>query len=85
MSSSLYFRVLPADKPPLSCAIQKLLGRRFWGHDGSLSGDPVQLSSSDLAYLRGLADAGDKVVSADAKRLIDAIEKHDEVELYWLT
>lgn len=84
MSSSLHFRVLPADKPALSDAIKRLLARKYWHHDGSISGDPVQLSTQDIEYLGGLADAGDKEVSADAKKLIDAITKHDEVELYWL-
>lgn len=42
-------------------------------------GEPVDavLNSEDIPYLKGLADAGVK----DADKLIEAIEKHDELRV----
>lgn len=46
---------------------------------GGVTGERTIFGSENLAYLRGLADAGIE----GAQALIDAIDKHEEVEL-WL-
>lgn len=73
MSATLYWR---PRRPLESKSLDDQL--RFILNLDGVSG-PVPFGRSNLDYLRGLADAEVK----DAQTLIDAIEKHDDVEL-WL-
>ncbi len=78
MSTSAYFRLVrPREGESLGTEIKIILARRYLDHDGSLSGDFI-LDVSDLGYLSGLLDGGIK----DAKKLIDAINNSEEVEVY---
>lgn len=79
MSTNAYWRpVVPKKGNDLSDDIKRKIARRYMDHDGSLSGS-VRLDSAALGWLEGLRDGGVK----DAGKLIDAIEKHHEIEV-WL-
>lgn len=82
MSSSMYWRPAPKERPParpLSDDLKYRLARRLWDHDGSVGGDEVELGKEDLPYLEGLADGG--VDGADD--LVAAIHDHGRV-LVWI-
>jgi hypothetical protein len=82
VSSSLYWRPAPTDRPAprdLPEGLKKALANRFWGHDGSLFGDEIELDERAVPYLDGLSDgrvdgAGD---------LIAAIRAHGKI-LLWI-
>lgn len=83
MSSNLYWRPVPV--PPregdLPFALKKVLARKLWDHDGSLSSDPAELDRDDPAlvgYLQGLRDAA--VEGADV--LLAAVQEHGRVEVW---
>jgi len=61
----------------LSDDLKRILARKYWDHDGSLSNGPIRMYDTHLNYLRGLRDAGVK----DAQKLIDGIEKFDLIEV----
>lgn len=84
MSTSLYWRPVPVDPSGTSLpyGLKKAVARRFWDHDGSLYGDPAELTADDLPYLEGVRDGGGEEVAAGAQQLIDAIEKHGRVEIF---
>jgi hypothetical protein len=81
MSSDLYWRPAPeppADPPTLPEGLKKIIAQRFWGHDGSLNGQPVMVDRSSIDYFSGLADAD----VDGAQDVIDAILKHGRIELW---
>ena len=81
MSSSPYWRPVP-ESPlgnPLPNQIKYVLAPKYQNHDGSLSGETL-LDRSDLPYLEGLRDAGSGEIAKAAEELIEAIEKHEEIE-----
>jgi len=74
MSSSLYYRrVVPVKGICLSSDLKFILKKIY-----DLENGPTTLNSMALDYLHGLNDAG----IVDAEKLIAAIEKYDEVEIY---
>lgn len=82
MSSSLYWRPAPKGVPEprdLPEQLKKALANRFWGHDGSLLGEEVELDERIVPYLDGLSDG--RVDGADD--LIAAIRAHGEI-LLWI-
>lgn len=82
MSTNLYWRPVPKDYPGHNLdQLKFILGPRFWDHDGSLPGDPIELDEEYIGYLRGLVDAGSETVATEAQELIDAIKKYGVVEL----
>jgi hypothetical protein len=81
MSSSMYWRPVPKDLPRpelLSYDLKHRLARRFWDHDGSLNGEPIEFDATQIPYLEGLADGGVE----DAQELIDAIREHGSVHVW---
>lgn len=85
MSSSLYWRPAPKEEPPahdLPFGLKKAISQRFWGHDGSLYGDKVEMGASVIPYLEGLADGGTEEIADGARELIAAIRKHGTVEVW---
>jgi len=78
MSSKLYWRPRSTSSMLLSDDLKKILARKFWDHDGSLSNGPMRMNNSHLEYLCGLRDAGVE----DAQKLIDGIEKFDLIEVW---
>lgn len=81
MSSSLYWRAAPKALPPkhdLPSELKYAIARRFWGHDGSLYGDEIEMDKSSIGYLEGLVDGG----VDGAQELIDAIRKETVVQLW---
>lgn len=82
MSSTLHWRpVVPVNSGALPFAVKKAISPKYWGHDGSLAGEPRILMCDDILYLEGLRDAG----IAEVQQLIDIIMAHGVVELFWLT
>ena len=78
MSTTLYWRPVPKEHPPLedlSSVLKYMLARRYWGHDGSLYGEEVEIGKEEIPYLQGLNDCGVE----DADRLIAAIHDHGRV------
>ncbi len=69
MGTNLYYRIISEGKD-LSDELKYKLQRAFVL--------PHRFDSSHVLYLRGLADCGVK----DARRLIELIDKHDEVEVF---
>lgn len=86
MSATMYWRPTPHDPrghvilPPL----HSLLARAWLGQDGTLGTGPYTVSAcapsstSNCAYLQGLVDAG----LDGAQELLDAIGKHDSVDIW---
>ena len=81
MSSSAYWR--PVIETPLGNLlpdeIKHVLARKYQDHDGSLSGKTI-LNHEHIPYLEGLRDAGNGKIANAAEDLIEAIEKHEEIE-----
>ena len=74
MSTNLYFRPVPKEIPPARDigALKRRLGKRLWGHDGTLHGDTLIVGKELLPYLEGLKDAGTGETAEDATKLIEA-------------
>lgn len=80
MSASMYWRPV-RPKPEgtyVDDRLRHVLARRLWNQDGSLSASPDVLDENMIPYLEGVRDAG---VPA-AQELIDAIKKHEVVEVW---
>lgn len=78
MSTNAYWRpVVPKKGYELGDDIKRKVARRYLDHDGSLTGSVV-LDIDALNWLEGLRDGGVK----DAEKLIGAIEKHGEIEVW---
>lgn len=58
--------------------LKKAISQRYFGNDGSVYGDPVQLDKKAVPYLEGLSDGG----VDGAEELIAAIRQHDVVEIW---
>jgi hypothetical protein len=84
VSFSLYWRPVPKEIPPardLPYELKRIVGQRWFGHDGTIRGECV-LTSRDIAYLEGIADANGGEASEGATELINAIREHDTVTLW---
>lgn len=73
MSTNLYWEPAHRNKksPKGDDALKFALRKRSNGHVN------MRMTQSDVPYLQGLVDAG----IAAAQELIDAIEKHDEINV----
>lgn len=82
MSSSAHWEIIPPSPKEryLSGGMKRALARRYFEHDGSLSGRCV-LNSGDIPYLTGLRDASnpDSDLYKDASTLIEEIVNRDEI------
>jgi hypothetical protein len=81
MSTNLYWYPAPPEPhgQSLSRGLKFRIARKYWGHDGSLGGDPRVLTAEDVPYLEGVRDGSDKETAQDAQVLIDghrAIREH---------
>jgi len=55
--------------------IKGCFGERYYGHDGSLSGDKLTIGTpEDLAWLQGLVSLSDKLDTSDKNDLAKMIE-----------
>lgn len=78
MGVNLYWRpvIKRIDKHrSLPDALKRILARRYFDQDGTLSTD--WLETQDMDYLQGVADAGVE----GAEELLKAIEKYGSVEI----
>ena len=78
-TSPSWLPIIPRESKSLPNAIKYPLARKYQDHDGSLSGTTI-LDETNIPYLEGLRDGGNKEVSKGAKILIEAIKKHDCIE-----
>ena len=79
MSTTAYWRpIVLKEGNSIDDDLKRKIARRYMDHDGSLSGS-VNMDRADLGWLEGLRDAGVK----DAEKLVEAIEKYYEIEV-WL-
>jgi hypothetical protein len=78
MSRIMYWRVpVPQTYDCLSFELKKAVARRYWDHEGLLSGNWIILQDDEIPYLQGIADAG----IPDVEKLIELIRKHKIVEI----
>ena len=71
MSSNLTWKPVHQDEQTLSDELKHALSKRH------RDGIDIRMGRTSIAYLRGLSDAGIK----DADKLIEAIERHEEIEV----
>jgi hypothetical protein len=74
MSATLYWEPIVCRGESLGDKLKFILRERY-----QLTEGVATLTSDDVGYLRGLADAG----ITDAAQLIEAIEKHGHIRI-WL-
>jgi hypothetical protein len=77
VSTNIYWRPINPDKQCLPKDLKYKIARKYWGHDGSLGGEPVIIDKTDYAYFEGLKDAGVE----GAEEIINAIDKYGEIEI----
>ena len=83
MSTNLYYRPVPKE-PKESCFAYQLkfhIAPKLWEHDGSLCSDWTTIGKEWIPFLEGLVSAGNEEVSGEAKKLIELLNKYDEVQL----
>lgn len=73
MSSNLYWRPFGYGEKALPDELKFVLQKSEYNHNGI---DTI-IRSHDLPYFRGLQDAGVK----GASKIVEALEKYDEVEI----
>lgn len=83
MSTSLYWRPSIPERNYLGKDLKFVIAPKYWGHDGSLGGDPYTFTADDVEYLSGIKDSADKEVAGEAEALIELIKKYGAVEV-WL-
>jgi hypothetical protein len=82
MSTDLFY--YPTPKPrqaTLSRALKYKIARKYWGHDGSIGGEPITLTMDDIPYLEGIRDASEHDAADAAAALIAAIEHWGNVDI----
>lgn len=79
MSTNLFWK--PAPVKPEGTSLPKTLkfaiSKKYWDHDGSLSGCPILIDRTDYSYFEGLRDAG----TEGASEILEAIDKYGEIEI----
>lgn len=80
MSTSLYWSQVPDIKEYNIHCLKYILAKKLGSYDGSMSEDLGVVDKKLIPYLEGIADTGGDV-GADAKKLIDAINKYEKVQL----
>lgn len=81
MSSSLYWRPIPKEPKDYNIGSLKYIFREGYFDGEEKSGT---LSTNDIPFVKGIkSGSSDKGVIKDCQRLIAAIEKHGEIEIYF--
>lgn len=78
MSSTLNWKPVETSKGYFENDLKRILGRYFFGGDGSVWHGSKVVNYDFIDYLKGLRDGGNK----DAGKLIKLIEKHGSIELF---
>lgn len=83
MSTNPYWRpIIPDQGHVLPKDVKYALSRKYFNHDGSLSGS-TSLTDSDIPFLEGvIAGTNNPDVKRGVKTLIDAIRQYDAVEFF---
>ena len=81
MSSSLYWLPPETKEKSLGRALKYRISKKLWGHDGSLSGDPVDMREIDWKeYLQGVYDeTSDEKLKEEIELVFSLWEKFDGV------
>ena len=84
MSSSLYWEpCIEQDNKSLCDPLKYIFARKYWDHDGSLGGHPIQLNDADVPYLNGVRDGtSNKDIKRDIETLLEAITEYRAVIIY---
>lgn len=77
-TSPHWIPVTPIKKHSLPKAIKYPLARKYFDHDGTLTGQII-LDIYNIAYLEGLRDSGKEGIKEGAQKLIDAIQKYRQI------
>jgi len=78
MSSTLNWKPLETSNGHFNDELKRILGKKYFGGDGSCWDGGVTVDDDCLEYLAGLRDGGNK----DAGKLMKVIAKHGPVELF---
>lgn len=83
MSSSLYWRPVKPIKRHggYGHPLKGIIAKKFYGHDGSLSGGDITLDETHIKWLEGVKDALYDCVD-DANELIDGIRQYGEIAIW---
>lgn len=81
MSSSLYWSVIPKPKEENINDLKYILAKKLWDNESGCSdGDYIVANKDLIPFLEGIEATG-SVESQHARKLINAINKHGEVNL----
>jgi len=88
MTSSLYITKTPKPAEVESFAfkhpLKGIIARRYYDHDGSLSGETITLTGDDLAWFTGLIDGfmGDGSDLNDLMKIKQLIENGETIDIW---
>ena len=85
MSTNLYWKPVFKNQACIGKQIKYHLAPKLWEHDGTLCSEWTLVGSELLPFLEGLASAGNKEVSGEAKKLMSLIKKHGDIEIALIT
>lgn len=81
MSFGLFYQLIPEKTPPITelpHQLKSVISRRWWDHDGTLRGEALPVTASNLSYFDGLADAG----ISGAAEIAQAVREHGRVNIW---
>lgn len=83
MSTSLYWEPPPQKRTEDEIySLKWILAKKFGQYDGSMAENLGMIGKNIIPYLEGIMDCGTQSMAEDAKKLIEAIEKYGEIEIY---
>lgn len=82
MSANMYWEPQRREGKGLSFDFRRAVSPTWFNHDGSLGSGRIVIDGLEEAFLRGLMAAGSDEVKADARTLLEAIERYGAVEVW---
>lgn len=85
MSSTLHWKpIIPDRRGGWGYPVKGIIAKKFFGHDGSCAGGPIEVDSGALEWFYGVLDATtDKEVESAMRELIEAIEEYGSIALFF--
>jgi len=83
MSTSLYWSIVPVEPTENSLySLKHVLAKKLWNADGSGGQDYIIVGKELIPFLEGIEFGnGSGDMGRDARKLINAIERHGKVQL----